>query len=151
MPVLRCQARTRTRTRTKARARAGAKARASIMQKVTLSISCRQSQLNHNRTLRSSHPLSFRTQSHLFTSINQESPAAQTVKMVDSKVIDFKLYRYTPSLGAAIVFIICFGICASLHAWKIFQKRIFYFIPVLVGSLCKHGLELPPSLEANNH
>jgi hypothetical protein len=71
--------------------------------------------------------------------------------MVDSKVIDFKLYRYTPSLGAAIVFIICFGICASLHAWKIFQKRIFYFIPVLIGALCKHGPELPPSLETDNH
>jgi hypothetical protein len=137
--VLRCQARSR------------ARARASSMQKVTLSISCRWSQLKPNRTLRSSHPLSFRAQSHLFTSINQESPAAQVIKMVNSKVIDFKLYRYAPSLGAAVVFIIRFGICASFHAWKLFQKRIFYFIPVLMGVLCKHGLELLPSLEADNH
>jgi hypothetical protein len=66
------------------------------------------------------------------------------IKMVDNKGIDFKLYRYTPSLGAAVVFIICFGICASLHAWKIFKKRIIYFIPLLIGALCEHGTWQPP-------
>jgi RTA1 like protein len=70
--------------------------------------------------------------------------------MVDSKVTDFKLYRYTPSLGAAIVFIICFGICAAFHGWKIFRKRIFYFIPVLIGALCKHGTKSSSSLRADH-
>lgn len=70
--------------------------------------------------------------------------------MVNNKVIDFKLHRYTPSLGAAIVFIICFDICAGLHAWKISHKRIFYFIPVLIGALCIYRITLPPSLKTDH-
>jgi hypothetical protein len=64
--------------------------------------------------------------------------------MVDDKPVDFKLYRYTPSLGAAIVFIICFTICVGFHAWKTFQRRIFYFIPILIGAICKLHPGSPP-------
>jgi hypothetical protein len=70
--------------------------------------------------------------------------------MVDNKVIYFKLHRYTPSLGAAIAFIICFDICADFHAWKIFHKRLFYFIPALIGALCIHRTTLPASLKIDH-
>lgn len=75
---------------------------------------------------------------------NQRSHAAQVIKMGDTKVIDFKLYHYTPSLDAAIIFIICFSICAILHTWRTahlenIPKKNLLLHSCPHGALCEHG------------
>lgn len=49
---------------------------------------------------------------------------------------DFKLYRYTPTLEAAIVAIVVFAILTAVHSWRLIRARSFYFIPFLVGGIC---------------
>ncbi|KAH9906902.1 RTA1 like protein-domain-containing protein [Xylariomycetidae sp. FL2044] len=46
---------------------------------------------------------------------------------------DFKLYRYTPSLPAAVVFVIVFAILSVLHTWKITKHRALYFTAFTIG------------------
>ncbi|KAL0935594.1 RTA1 domain-containing protein [Colletotrichum truncatum] len=48
---------------------------------------------------------------------------------------DFKLYRYTPSLPAAIVTAIVFAILTLLHVWRLYKARAFYFTAFTVGGL----------------
>ncbi|KAI1643205.1 RTA1 like protein [Daldinia loculata] len=47
----------------------------------------------------------------------------------------FVFYRYRPSMAAAVIFILLFAISSLLHAKVLFQKRIWYFIPFVVGCL----------------
>ncbi|KAF7545180.1 hypothetical protein G7Z17_g9368 [Cylindrodendrum hubeiense] len=47
----------------------------------------------------------------------------------------FKFYNYDPSLPAAAVFVVVFGISALLHIWQMFRNRTWYFIPFLIGCL----------------
>jgi hypothetical protein len=54
---------------------------------------------------------------------------------------DFKLYRYTPSLPAAIVAVVVFFTLTCLHIWRLTRTRAFYFIAFSVGGACK----MPPS------
>ncbi|KAH6892907.1 RTA1 like protein-domain-containing protein [Thelonectria olida] len=53
--------------------------------------------------------------------------------------LDFKLYRYTPSLPVAIVATIIFGILTCLHTWRLRRACAWYFIPFTVGGLCYAG------------
>ncbi|EWG51700.1 hypothetical protein FVEG_16839 [Fusarium verticillioides 7600] len=46
---------------------------------------------------------------------------------------DFKLFRYTPSLPAAIIAAIIFAILSCLHIWRLKKARAWYFIPFAVG------------------
>ncbi|KAH7248225.1 RTA1 like protein-domain-containing protein [Fusarium solani] len=48
---------------------------------------------------------------------------------------DFKLYRYTPSLAAAIVSVIVFAVLTILHTWRLHRVRAYYFIAFTVGGL----------------
>jgi hypothetical protein len=48
---------------------------------------------------------------------------------------DFALYRYTPSLPAAIVALTIFAILTSLHTWKIIRHKTLYFLPFTIGGL----------------
>jgi hypothetical protein len=50
---------------------------------------------------------------------------------------DFKLYRYTPSLPAAVIATVVFGILTVLHAWRMVRARAWYFTPFAVGGICK--------------
>ncbi|KAI6777898.1 Protein RTA1 [Emericellopsis cladophorae] len=54
---------------------------------------------------------------------------------MDAGEIDFKLYRYTPSLPAAIVSAIVFAILTAVHAWRLYRARAFYFIAFTVGGV----------------
>jgi hypothetical protein len=54
---------------------------------------------------------------------------------------DFKLYRYTPSLPAAVVAAAVFFTLTCLHFWRLTRTRAFYFIAFSVGGACK----IPPS------
>ncbi|EXF86594.1 hypothetical protein CFIO01_06856 [Colletotrichum fioriniae PJ7] len=44
-------------------------------------------------------------------------------------------YKYNPSLPAAIVFTVCFGLSTIGHAFQIVKTRTWYFIPFFIGCL----------------
>ncbi|KAH6693790.1 RTA1 like protein-domain-containing protein [Plectosphaerella plurivora] len=46
---------------------------------------------------------------------------------------DFRLYRYTPSLWAAIITAIIFAILTAIHTWRMFRSRAFYFTAFTIG------------------
>lgn len=48
----------------------------------------------------------------------------------------FVLYRYNPSIVAAIIFVIAFAVTTFLHIFQIIKKRTWYFIPLAVGGVC---------------
>ncbi|OJJ83729.1 RTA1 domain-containing protein [Aspergillus glaucus CBS 516.65] len=47
--------------------------------------------------------------------------------------IDFKLYRYTPSLVAAIIFIVLFVLMTFYHLYQVVRTRSWYFTIFVVG------------------
>ncbi|KAH7318038.1 RTA1 like protein-domain-containing protein [Stachybotrys elegans] len=51
------------------------------------------------------------------------------------ELFDFRLYRYNPSLPAAIVSVAIFALLTLAHAWRIFRTRAFYFTAFTVGGL----------------
>ena len=55
---------------------------------------------------------------------------------------DFQLYRYTPSLPAAIVSVAVFAILTSLHIWRLVRVKAFYFTPFVIGGVCTCSLAL---------
>ncbi|KAH6658146.1 RTA1 like protein-domain-containing protein [Truncatella angustata] len=44
-------------------------------------------------------------------------------------------YQYTPSLAAAVIFIILFGLSSLSHIFQLIKYRTWYFIPFLLGCL----------------
>jgi hypothetical protein len=55
----------------------------------------------------------------------------------DADAFDFKLYRYGPSLPAAVVSVVIFAILTAAHAWRLFRVRAYYFTAFTIGGLCK--------------
>ena len=56
----------------------------------------------------------------------------------------YYLWFYIPNLPASLVFLVAFVIITILHAWRMFKTRIWYFIPFLVGGICKPPLTPGP-------
>ncbi|KAI6758553.1 hypothetical protein HG530_010793 [Fusarium avenaceum] len=52
-----------------------------------------------------------------------------------SDAFDFKLYRYDPSLPAAIVSVVIFAILTVLHTWRLFRVRAYYFTAFTIGGI----------------
>lgn len=50
---------------------------------------------------------------------------------------DFKLYRYDPSLPAAVVSTVVFAVFSVLHTWRLIRVRAYYFTPFVVGGFCR--------------
>ncbi|KXH51972.1 hypothetical protein CNYM01_10511 [Colletotrichum nymphaeae SA-01] len=48
---------------------------------------------------------------------------------------DFRLYRYTPSLPAAIVSAAVFAVLTILHFWRLYRARAFYFTAFALGGV----------------
>ncbi|CAI7608182.1 unnamed protein product [Penicillium glandicola] len=48
---------------------------------------------------------------------------------------DRNIYWYNPSLVAAIIFIILFGITTLYHGYQLTKSRCWYFIPFLIGGI----------------
>ncbi|KAN0073889.1 RTA1 like domain containing protein [Elaphomyces granulatus] len=46
----------------------------------------------------------------------------------------FILYHYDPSLAAACIFTVMFGVSTLLHVFQLLRKRTWYFIPFIVGA-----------------
>lgn len=49
----------------------------------------------------------------------------------------YQLWHYIPSLPAAIIFTILFGVATFLHIFKMFQNRTWFCIPFVIGGFCK--------------
>ncbi|KPM37830.1 hypothetical protein AK830_g8732 [Neonectria ditissima] len=47
----------------------------------------------------------------------------------------YVFYNYNPSLPAAAIFVVVFGISALLHIWQLIRNRTWYFIPFVIGCL----------------
>ncbi|KAH6673911.1 RTA1 like protein-domain-containing protein [Plectosphaerella plurivora] len=47
----------------------------------------------------------------------------------------YPLWRYIPSLPAAIVFAAVFGVLTIAHTWRMFRHRMWFCIPFVVGGL----------------
>lgn len=50
---------------------------------------------------------------------------------------NFFLYQYEPSVAAAALFIGLFGVTTTLHAYQMMRTRTWFFIPFVLGGLCK--------------
>ncbi|PGH19548.1 hypothetical protein AJ80_03884 [Polytolypa hystricis UAMH7299] len=48
---------------------------------------------------------------------------------------DFVFYRYDPSLAAAVLFTVLFGLTTLYHGYQLTRARLWYFIPLLVGGI----------------
>lgn len=59
-----------------------------------------------------------------------------------NETVEFKLYRYDPSMAAAIIFIILFLLATALHLYQMFRTRTWIFIPFVIGGVCMN----PPHL-----
>lgn len=47
-------------------------------------------------------------------------------------------YDYIPSIPAAVVFIVLFGIVTVLHCWQMFHGRTWFFIAFIFGGICEY-------------
>jgi hypothetical protein len=63
----------------------------------------------------------------------------------------YQPYKYDPSLPAAAVFAAAFGMSTILHAYQLVRWKTWYFIPFLVGGLCKffstHKMKKPQPID----
>ncbi|KAL2849011.1 RTA1 like protein-domain-containing protein [Aspergillus pseudodeflectus] len=46
---------------------------------------------------------------------------------------DWQPYYYDPSMAAAVIFIILFGILTALHTYHLYQTRTWFFVPLILG------------------
>lgn len=49
----------------------------------------------------------------------------------------FQLYRYEPSMAAAVIFIILFLVITAIHTYQVIRTRTWFFIPFVIGGYCK--------------
>ncbi|KAF2088812.1 RTA1 like protein [Saccharata proteae CBS 121410] len=58
-----------------------------------------------------------------------------TLSVRDDALTDFKLYRYDPSMAAAVIFIALFGLTTALHCFQMIRSRTWFFIPFIIGGI----------------
>lgn len=51
--------------------------------------------------------------------------------------VDFQLYRYIPSVAAAVIFIVLFVLTTLYHIYQLTKSRSWYFIAFVLGGICK--------------
>ncbi|KAL2858488.1 RTA1 like protein-domain-containing protein [Aspergillus pseudoustus] len=51
----------------------------------------------------------------------------------DPKAVDFKLYRYDPSISAAVVFVLLFMAASGIHTYQAIRTRTWFLIPFVIG------------------
>ncbi|EFQ94052.1 hypothetical protein PTT_08406 [Pyrenophora teres f. teres 0-1] len=52
-----------------------------------------------------------------------------------TETVDFKLYRYNPSIVAAILFTILFLSTTTLHLYQMLRTRTWILIPFVLGGI----------------
>lgn len=53
------------------------------------------------------------------------------------EVSTFRLYRYDPSFGAAVVMVIIFILASGFHTYQVARTRTWFFVPFVVGGYCE--------------
>ncbi|KAL4784533.1 RTA1 like protein-domain-containing protein [Aspergillus varians] len=53
--------------------------------------------------------------------------------MADDSFANWKAYLYDPSIAAAAIFIVLYGIVTGLHTYHLFRTRTWFFIPMVLG------------------
>jgi hypothetical protein len=48
---------------------------------------------------------------------------------------DFRLYRYDPSMAAAVIFILAFIVITALHFYQMVRTKTYFFVPFVIGGL----------------
>ncbi|CEI65955.1 hypothetical protein FVEN_g4629 [Fusarium venenatum] len=61
----------------------------------------------------------------------------------------YVFYNYNPSMVAAVIFIVVFGISSLLHTYQLARARTWYFIPFLIGCLFECVGYIGRALSAN--
>lgn len=47
----------------------------------------------------------------------------------------FEFYRYSPSIAAAVIFIILFSTATALHIYELVRTRTWSFLPLALGGM----------------
>ena len=50
---------------------------------------------------------------------------------------NFVFYHYTPSLVAAVVFTVVFGLSTIVHFFQCLRARAWYMLPLIIGGTCE--------------
>lgn len=66
--------------------------------------------------------------------VNEPPLTMGLVQFEDGNVI---YYPYVPSAGAGYAFMVLFGLVTLVHAVLMFKTRTWYFIPMILGGICK--------------
>ena len=53
------------------------------------------------------------------------------------EVLHFKKYFYRPVLGAAIAFIILFGVPTIAHLYQMIRTKTWFMVPFVIGAACR--------------
>ena len=54
----------------------------------------------------------------------------------------FVLYRYHPSMAAAVTFMLLFMATTLIHTYQMVKKKAWYFMPFIIGGICEFLLAL---------
>ena len=52
----------------------------------------------------------------------------------------FYIWKYVPSVPAAVIFILLFLATTSLMCWRIYKSRAWFCIPFAIGGFCQYSL-----------
>ncbi|PKX92277.1 RTA1 domain-containing protein [Aspergillus novofumigatus IBT 16806] len=56
------------------------------------------------------------------------------VDLRDSNGVDFAFYRYDPSMGGAVIFVLLFIGTTAYHIFRIFKTHTWFFFPFVIGA-----------------
>lgn len=46
-------------------------------------------------------------------------------------------YEYSPSVPAAVIFVVTFAVLTVYHVFLLFKNRTFFCLPFVIGGLCE--------------
>ncbi len=56
---------------------------------------------------------------------------------------EFKLYHYTPSKAAPVIFILLFLAITTQHTWQMIKHKTWFLTAFIIGGICTAYLFLP--------
>jgi DMSO/TMAO reductase YedYZ heme-binding membrane subunit len=60
-----------------------------------------------------------------------------------SKLVPLKsgyyVWKYVPSIVAAVIFLILFASVTVYHFWKMWRSKIRFALPFAIGGICMHA------------
>ena len=61
--------------------------------------------------------------------------ATTLVLREETAVSNFQYYYYEPSMPAAIIFVVLFGLATLLHMFQMLKSRTWFLIPFVIGCI----------------